>query len=172
VRRTGGYSILELVVALALTSLVVLVGLQFIAESMILYRDAGRAVRNSPLPLAMATVRRDIQDASGVATVAITGWSDHPLHLVKWDGEHVSLAVVEGALVRFVIGPMGEPVSRRVLIRGVTAWWWRAANHSTLDVRITVLENPDPTAGARSRVNRRTEVRRFVLRGSPGGRTW
>jgi hypothetical protein len=120
----------------------------------------------------MATVRRDIHNAAGVEALQTPGWQTLPLRLVAWDGQRVRLSLEGDALVRHHVDLLGGTSSRRVLMRGVTSWWWRFANTTTVDVRVTVLNQPDPRPSRRQMVERRTEVRRFVLRGTPNGLRW
>jgi prepilin-type N-terminal cleavage/methylation domain-containing protein len=167
-----GFTVIELMVSLVLTSVIMLVGFQLVAESITLFRNADRSVRIPPLALAMATVRRDIHNAAGVEALQTPGWQTLPLRLVAWDGQRVRLSLEGDALVRHHVDLLGGTSSRRVLMRGVTSWWWRFANTTTVDVRVTVLNQPDPMPSRRQMVERRTEVRRFVLRGTPNGLRW
>lgn len=169
--RRSGYTVVELVVALALSSVVVIAAAELIEQAMRLFRDAGLAARNPSLTVALAGVRRDIQDSAGVVP-GMVGWSDGPLDLVGWDGRRLRLARDGDALIRTAFDVSGSPSSRRVVGRGLTAWWWRQSGGSAIDVRLTVLVAPDPAPGRRAVVERRTEVRRFAMRGAPDGRRW
>ena len=170
--KTGGYSVVELLVALALTVVVVLVAGQLVAEAVELFGTAGQQVRDPAVILTVATVRRDIQDSTGLVSAPVVGWSTAPLDLLSWDGQRVRICHQGDALVRIPLDAMGRPTGRRVLCRGVTAWWWRMVSTSILDVRFTILEHPDPVPGRRSTARRRTEFRRFAIRGGSHGRSW
>jgi hypothetical protein len=120
----------------------------------------------------MATIRRDVQLAAGAVTSMTTGWSEDTLELLSWDGRRVRVFVDGDAIVRETVDEVGRSTGRRVLARGISSWWWRTPNPWTVDLRITAMVIPDPIPARRAIVVRRTETRRFVMRGSPGGRSW
>lgn len=170
--RARGFSLLELVVSLALTSLVILIGLQLVAESTTLFRDVDRAVKSSSVTLAVASIRRDAHSAAAALVVPVVPGEPVPLELRYWNGARVLLTLEGTALVRYYRSADGATTGRRVLLRGVTSWWWSYANGSTIEIRITVLNYSDPRPSRRQSVERRTEARVFALRGSPDGRRW
>lgn len=167
-----GHTVPELLVALALTSVVVLAAAQLVGEAVRLVDRTGRAMRSPTLTLAMATIRRDVQDAAGAAGPAKSGWSEGDLELIYWDGGRVRLSMEGDAVVREGIDGLGRRSRRRVLARGITSWWWRSRNPWTVDVRMTAMVTPDAKPGERAAIVRHTETRRFVMRGSPEGRAW
>jgi hypothetical protein len=167
-----GYSTLELLTALALTSVVVLAAAQLVGEAVQIVDGTGRAMRSPTLTLAMATMRRDVQDAAGASAPTVPGWSEGTLELLFWDGRRVRLFLEGDAIVREGLDALGRSAGRRVLVRGITSWWWRTPTPWTVDFRMTAMVAPDPVPARRAAVLRRTETRRFVMRGSPGGRTW
>jgi hypothetical protein len=167
-----GYTTLELLVALALTSVVVLAAAQLVGEAVHIVDGAGRAMRSPSFTLAMATIRRDVQDAAGASVPISPGWSEQTLELLFWDGRRVHLFLEGDAIVREALDELGRSAGRRVLVRGVTSWWWRRPTPWIVDLRMTAMMVSDPMPMRRAAVPRRTETRRFVMRGSPGGRTW
>jgi hypothetical protein len=167
-----GSTLIELLVTLALSMVVVLSAAQLVAESVALVETGARAVRSPPLLLAVATVRRDVQTAAAVLSPPAVGWTQHPLELVDWEGRRVCIAEEDGAIVRTVSDPLGGHQRRRVVIRGVTSWWWRSSGPRTVDIRITALIVADPSVGGTTGAARRTEIRRFVMRGGLDGRSW
>jgi prepilin-type N-terminal cleavage/methylation domain-containing protein len=167
-----GYSVIELLIALALVTIIILGASQLVAESVVLFSRAGRSVRSPTLTLTMATLRRDVQDSAGLAVAVPLSWTQNPLELMTWDGRRIRINHDGDALVRETYDLLGQPAGRRVLTRGITAWWWRASNPWTFDLRVTATAVTDPVSGGRSSAVHRTETRRFVLRGAPGGRSW
>lgn len=167
-----GFTVFELLIVLALTSVVVLAAAQLVGEAAQLVDGAGRAMRSPSFTLTVATIRRDVQVAAGVTMSTTPGWSKDSLELVAWDGRRVRFVFDGDAVVREELDELGQPSARRVLARGITSWWWRTPNPWTVDVRITAMVNPDPIPARRASTLRRTETRRFVMRGAPGGRSW
>jgi YD repeat-containing protein len=171
-RRERGYSVIELLIVLSLAVLIVLGAAQLVAESVVIFERAGRALRAPSLTLTMATLRRDIQDSAAVVGVPPISWTQTPLDLVAWDGRRTRITHDGDALVRLSYDLAGQPTGRRVLARGVSSWWWRLSNPWTIDVRVIATAAADPLGGQRGALNRRTEVRRFARRGAPDGRSW
>ncbi len=171
-RRESGYSVIELLIALALVTVIVIGAAQLIAESVVLLDRAGRAVRNPSLTLAAAAVRRDVQGAVALACPPPVSWTQTPLEVLDWEGRRTGIRHEGDALVRITYGVDGFPKGRRVLTRGVVSWWWRVSGPGAVDVRLTALAVPGPGAGRGSGTFRLTETRRFALRGAGGGRRW
>ena len=170
--RDRGYTVPELLTVLALTSVVVLAAAQLVGEAVQIFAGTGRAMRSPSFTLAMATIRRDVHDAAGASVPTVPGWSQEDLELISWDGTRVRLFLDGDAIVREALDEHGRSSRRRVLARGVTSWWWRSPKPWTVDVRVAAMVAADPTTARRAAVLRRTETRRFVMRGSPGGRSW
>jgi hypothetical protein len=88
----------------------------------------------------------------------------------------VTVAFEGGNLVRSKIGDVTAADEQRVILRGVTAWWWRSPVPGVVDINITYLVNPEPERRV-SRdpgygLERRKENLRFAIRGSGGGSSW
>jgi hypothetical protein len=96
--------------------------------------------------------------------------------LVNHDGSLVSIELEGGNLVRQKTGGPGGPSDRRVILRGVTSWWWRCPVAGVVDLNITYLVNPEPERQASRSVGygleRRQENLRFAIRGGGGGTRW
>jgi hypothetical protein len=86
----------------------------------------------------------------------------------------VRLSVVGGELVRRTVGQGG--VDERVLLRGVTSWWWRSPAPGVVDINYGILVAPPPERHAALEVGaertRRIENLRFAVRGAGGGLWW
>jgi hypothetical protein len=96
--------------------------------------------------------------------------------LILHDGSRVRIELEGENLIREKTGGIGEPAEQRVILRGVTSWWWRCPVSGVVDLNITYLVNPaperhlsrDPGYGP----ERHKENLRFALRGGGGGTRW
>jgi len=170
-----GTSLVELLVVLALLSVMVLAGAQLVVHSMELLGATGRAVRNPLVVHVTSRLRHDVQEAVAVQTIEWV-WSEDPLILVKHDGTIVSVGLEDGDLVREKTDGSGGLPDRRVILRGVTSWWWRSPVADVVDLNITYLVNPAPERQVSRDVGygleRRQENLRFAIRGGGGGTRW
>jgi hypothetical protein len=170
-----GTSLVELLVVLALLSVMVIAAAQLVVHSMQLLGATGRAVRNPLVVHVTSRIRHDVQEAAGLKHHEWV-WSDEPLTLVNHDGSSVSLALDGGNLVRSKTEGAGSSAENRVILRGVTAWWWRSPVDDVVDVNITYLVNPAPerqvSRAAGHELERRQENFRFAIRGGGGGTRW
>ena len=174
-KGSRGTSLVELLVVLALMSMMVLVAADLVVHSIKLLGATGRSVRNPLLVHVNARLRRDVQEASGLQ-IEEWVWSDDPLLLVHHDGSLIRIALEDGALVRKIVGGPGGVADERVLLRGVTSWWWRSPVEGVVDLNIGYLVNPEPehqaALDAGSKLEHRQENLRFAVRSSGGGRHW
>ena len=170
-----GTSLVELLVVLALLSMMVLVAAQLVVHSMELLGATGRAVRNPLVVHVTARLRHDVQEAAALQRQEWV-WCEEPLVLVSHDGSLVRIALEDGSLVREKTGGAGDPPNRRVILRGVTSWWWRSPVENVVDLNITYLANPAPERQVSRDVGygleRRQENLRFAIRGGGGGTRW
>jgi prepilin-type N-terminal cleavage/methylation domain-containing protein len=170
-----GTSLVELLVVLALLSVMVIAAAQLVVHSMELLGATGRAVRNPLVVHVTSRMRHDVQEAAGLQ-MHESVWSDEPLILVHHDGSLVSFALEGGNLVRVKTNGAGSSQESRVILRGVTAWWWRAPVDDVVDLNITYLVNPAPERQVSRAVGygleRRQENLRFAIRGGGGGTRW
>ena len=170
-----GTTLVELLVVLALLSIMVLVAADLVVHSVRLLGAVGRSVQNPILVHVVNRLRNDVQEAAAVANPD-TIWSEDALVLVTRSGGFVRVGVEDGNLVRWTVAPGSGAVEERVLLRGVTSWWWRSPVTGVVDLNIGYLVNPSPER----RVSRdpgygrerRKENLRFAIRGSGGGRRW
>ncbi len=180
-RRSGalrcvrGTSLVELLVVLALLSVMILVGAQLVVHSMELLGATGRAMSNPLVVHVTSRLRHDVQEAAGLLRQESI-WSEEPLVLISHEGTFVSIGREDGNLVRTQMAGLGVPPDRRVILRGVTAWWWRNPVEGVVDLNITYLVNPEPERQSSRDVGygleRRQENLRFAIRGGGGGTRW
>ena len=171
----GGTSLVELLVVLALLSVMVLVAAQLVVHSMQLLDATARAVRNPLVVHVCSRLRHDVQEAAALQREEWS-WTDDPLVLVQHDGSRVRFELEGENLVREKTGVVGEASDQRVILRGVTSWWWKCPTSGVVDLNITYLVNPvperhvsrDPGYG----LERRKENLRFALRGGGDGTRW
>ena len=79
-RTTRGTSLVELLVVLALLSMMILAAAQLVIHSIQLLGATGRSVRNPILVHVTNRLRNDVQEAAGVAAVEDI-WTEDPLQL-------------------------------------------------------------------------------------------
>jgi len=175
VKLQRGTTLVELLVVLALVAIMVVAAAQLITYSIGLLGAAGRALGNPMMVHVNERIRRDIQEAAGLAAVEMI-WSDDPLRIRMHTGEIVAYSVVNGNLVREVVSAAGETNDERVVLRGVTSWWWRSTAPSLVDVNIGHLLYLPPEYNASRKIGydreRRVENLRFATRGGWGGAQW
>ncbi len=170
-----GTTLVELLVVLALVSIMVVAGAQLITHSIGLLGATGQAVRNPIMVHVNERIRRDVQEAAGLGVVELI-WSEEPLEIRTRTGSTVRYSVIDGNLVREEFAPTGPSPEGRVLLRGVTSWWWRSTAPAVIDINIGHLVHPPPESIS-SRVvgyeqERRIENLRFAMRGGWGGQRW
>lgn len=172
VRSDRGATLPEVLVGAALMAALLLIGARLVERSVTVIARVGREARGPSVELVRAQLRRDTQEALGVASGAI-GWSPGTLILIHNGGRTVELGLDGDELRRRVRDGSGVVVSDRVLAGGVTGWWWRPVSARIVDLKVTVLVHGGrPPSPGGTPPWRRTEVMRYALRTSPGGISW
>jgi len=175
VKAARGTSLVELLVVLALLSLMMLAAAQLVIHSIQLLGATGRSVRNPILVHVTNRLRNDVQEAAGVTAVEDI-WTEDPLELTTRAGGFVRIGVEKGNLVRRAVAPGSGDIEERVLLRGVVSWWWRSPAPGVVDLNIGYLVNPETEHHSAREVGwtreRRKENLRFAIRGSGGGSNW
>ena len=174
-REHHGTSLIELLVVLALLSIMILVAADLVIHSVKLLGATGRSVRNPSVVHVTNRLRNDVQEAAAV-TNSEELWSEDPLVLATRAGGLVRIGVENGDLVRRSEAPGSGAVEERVLLRGVTSWWWRSPEPGVVDLNIGYLVNASPERSVSREpgygLERRKENLRFAIRGSGGGTRW
>jgi prepilin-type N-terminal cleavage/methylation domain-containing protein len=185
-RCAAGYTLIEMVVALAVLAVALALAAGLLREAAWTLAGAAREARAPLAPLAAATLRRDVRASAGVAPhpLAIPGsslWLSDPLVLRGRPEGSVVYALEGDALVRRVLSPDGGAPRERDLLRGVTVWGWRLPAPGLVEVR-TSFAPPSPPGGLRHRrfltgttaggAGDRTVWLQAAPRAAPGGRGW
>jgi hypothetical protein len=175
VKAPRGTSLVELLVVLALLSMMMLAAAQLVIHSIQLLGATGRSVRNPILVHVTNRLRNDVQEAAGVTAVEDI-WTEDPLELTTRTGGVVRIGVEKGNLVRRTVAQGSGDIEERVLLRGVVSWWWRSPAPGVVDLNIGYLVNPETEHHTAREVGwtreRRKENLRFAIRGSGGGSNW
>lgn len=173
--RQEGTTLVELLVVVALVGIMVAGTAQLITHAIGLLGATGRAVRNPVMVHVNERIRRDIQEAAGLTAVEMI-WSEAPLEIRTRTGGTVVYSVVDGNLVRAAVSAAGGTTDRRVVLRGVTSWWWRSTAPSVVDINVGhVIHLPPEKISSRVAgydLERRIENLRFAVRGGWGGSQW
>lgn len=173
--KDRGTTLVELLVVLALVSVMVLVAADLIVHSIKLVGATGRSVRNPLVVHVTGRLRNDIQTAFGVRDPEAS-WSDTPLEIRTRDHRILRFEVVGGNLMRHNLSADGSLLDERLLLRGITAWWWQVPAPGVVDLRIGYLVAPGTEKQSSRDVGyakeRRTENLRFALRGYGLNRRW
>ena len=173
-RCNAGTTLVELLVVLALVGIMVVAAAELVSHSIALLGATGRAVGNPVMVTVTERIRRDIQEAASLEHVE-TVWSEAPLVLRSRSGSVIRYSRSGGDLLRESLESGGEPDSR-VVLRGVTSWWWRSTAPSLVDVNIGHLVHVPPEYRRSQAVGyereRRIENLRFAIRGGWSGASW
>lgn len=118
-RSAAGFSLLELLVSMALVLAALALGAQLLLEAQRTFALSGRAAREPLAGYAQAQLTADARNASGVAAgpggeLLLTG---NPIGTLRWERRG-------DELLRTLLDPTGKVVSRRPVLRRVTGWSW------------------------------------------------
>ena len=121
--KGGGFSLLEVVVALLLVGLVLLLATRLLREVHLTSLEVQRTLPDSVPQFAIQLLRHDIQRSRRTSTVP----GDGPLGLEQADGSRVVYDESVGRLVRTVVAADGSVLGERVVLRDVWRWSWHDA---------------------------------------------
>lgn len=181
VRRQGGFTLVEMVVVLAVTGVALMLAAGMLREAHVLATAAGRQLDDPLAEVATRRLRSDVQGSDRVLS-GFTGpqWLSGPLDLVGYyPGTLLRYQVADGELQRLVVDTGGEVLGREVWIHRLVGWRWRQVTPKLVDVEITYLRAPEasdwrlaggPGVPPPDRVER--ELLRLALRGEGRGAAW
>lgn len=168
--RQSGFTALEILISTLVLMLVMLIAIQMLGESGRLLSSAQVELGEPSMELTRQWLRRDVQGASALGSVAFQ-MSSGPLEL-RGHPDGILRYERSGAdLVRVILDADGEESGRRTMLRNVSNWSWRTLNASLVEVQIvyvrrerTVLIKAGGSPVVREAM---TERRSFALRGHP-----
>ena len=178
--REAGFTLIELVLAMALFLLGLALATQILMETAQLFAETSGEALDTPVPLVLARIRADVQGAVSVFPI------EDP------DGELVTLAIQgfgrqifyqkqDEALYRTVVPASGPPKKPTLLWRDVTAWKCKmlGPNLNLVNLEVTyrrrsVPRTPLPRLPAfRGSLTEELTQKMYLLpRGAGLGSTW
>lgn len=167
-RRRAGFSILELLIVLAIVSAALAIAGRLLLEAQRRSLIEERRALDSAVPIALKQLRLDVTAAAGGSGDAGLG---QPLTLTLPSGDRIAYRLADGDLVRAFSDPAGE----RVALRDVSDFRWRWLGGERPLVRIEVeyettrSSGPQAAAGLRVDVPRGRERRTLYLTLRGGG---
>lgn len=155
-RRAAGFTLAELLVALAVTAVAMALAAGLLDDARRLLAANGRSTAGEGSAATFAMLRRDVQAAADAgASGGATSWSSGRLDLPTPDGRVVRYELDRDTLVRRILDPAaaGRSVSLgrggRIALRGVSSWRWRRPAPRTVEIEV-VYRRPRPgPAGSR-----------------------
>jgi prepilin-type N-terminal cleavage/methylation domain-containing protein len=137
---TSGFTLVEVLVALAVLSIGLAVASRLVIESQLGLVRASAELGNGMPHYAVERLRSDLQQAD-VVTPPTPAWRSSPLVIafpagtdrtpIRWERSET------GDLERVILDTAGHPVVRHVTLRDVSAWRWRPVTPRLVDVEIT-----------------------------------
>jgi hypothetical protein len=119
--RQGGFTLVELSIALVLLIVGLLIAADLLMETSQLFAESAGESLDTPVPLVVARIRGDVQGGIGVATVRRTDGSLARV-VIQGLGEQIVYEKPGDTLVRTVAIAGAAPRGAETLWRGVIAW--------------------------------------------------
>lgn len=171
-----GFTLVELLVALAVLLLVLLLAGQILLESQRMLLRTAAELEGGPTELAISLLESDLQSARSIANPRLL-WTGAPLRLEGHPDGRLRWEVRDSRLERVLSDARDRDLERRVVVREVVTWRWRSIPPRLVDVALGVARTRAPRGpallarGAGTRRELREESLRVALRGA-GGRSW
>jgi prepilin-type N-terminal cleavage/methylation domain-containing protein len=121
-RRQAGFTIIEMMIVLVLLLVGMLIAADLLMESSRLFAETSGEVTDTPVPLAAARIRADIQGSTSVIPELspLTGRLDK-VH-IRGGGTEIVYQKIDDSIYRSIDSPGGPPQAPAPLWRGVTQW--------------------------------------------------
>lgn len=181
--RQSGFTLLEMVVVLAVVGVSLLLAAALLQEARALIQAAGAELTSPINGLATDRLRADLQEAAAVLSPpppSLDGWTGEPL-LLEAGGEG-GLAIAyqrEGReLVRRLLRDDGSEAVREVWLRDLARWRWRASAPNLVEIDLAYHRVPPASRqrldGGPGKPAPELAVARLLatLRGGGRGRGW
>ena len=177
----GGFTLIEISIALVLMMLGLLLAAQLLMETSKLFAETSGEAVDTPVPLVIARIRGDIQGSAAAAPVFLANGSLAAITMVGGPEGEVVYAKQGTDLFRSVVPLDGDPPKPPVLLwRNVTAWSCQIVPGTNLvDLQVTYRRRSEPHTPLavlpawRGALNEELTQRMFLLpRGGGLGSSW
>ena len=174
--RSGGFTLLEMLVTLLLVGLILLLSVQLLGRIQITSVQWRRTLPDPVPQFAIQLLRNDIHRSQAASGSPGTG----PMVLALSDGGLVIYETTLGQLVRVVTSADGTVEGERTVMRGLDLWSWRMVAQGLLEVQIVYRRHRDPGGRALGGIGGlkdpgarvATLTLRFAQRARPGRGVW
>ena len=178
-RRQEGFTLVEMSIALVLLIVGLMIAADLLMETAQLFAETSGESLDTPVPLAVARIRGDVQGGSSVSTVLLPDGSLAGV-LIQALGQRILYEKNGEALYRTVLPQGAPPQGPQPLWRGVTDWSCRdVAGTSLVEISVTyrrraVPRSPLPGMPAdRGPLSQQLTQKMLLLpRGAGLGDTW
>jgi hypothetical protein len=177
----GGFTLIEISIALVLMMLGLLLAAQLLMETSKLFAETSGEASDTPVPLVIARIRGDVQGSAAAAPVLLANGSLAAITMVGGPEGEVVYAKQGTDLFRSIVPSNGDPPKPPALLwRGVTAWSCQIVPGTNLvDLQVTYRRRSLPHTPLavlpawRGALNEKLTQRMFLLpRGGGLGTTW
>jgi prepilin-type N-terminal cleavage/methylation domain-containing protein len=138
--RRRGFTLLEVVLSLAVASLLLVLAAQLLRSAHLVFLDSAREALDPEPRLAAAWIRRDVREALGVAAGAEVD-SEPSLLLSMPDSSVVRYERNGPRFVRVRLDAAGNEVNRRALLAPLLAWSWSEPQPGLVAVSLATAEH-------------------------------
>ena len=178
----GGFTLIEISIALLLMMLGLLLAAQLLMETSKLFAETSGEATDTPVPLVLARIRGDVQGSAATAPVYLEDGSLAAITMVGGPEGEVIYVKQGTDLFRSIVPADGSPPPPPILLwRGVTAWSCQIVPGTTslVDLRVKYLRRSVPRTplavlpAYRGPLTEELTQRMFLLpRGGGLGDTW
>lgn len=143
-RSQGGFSVLEMVVVLAVVGVSLFLAAGLLQEARTLISATGAELTNPLTGLATDRLRADLQAAAPVPSLppSLDGWSTDPLLLRGTAGCSIVYERDGRALLRRLLDVDGTETGVEVLLKDLVRWRWRASAPNLVEIDLAYHRAP------------------------------
>ncbi len=135
--RQGGFSLLEMVVVLAVVGVSLFLAAGLLQEAQTLISATGAELTSPVAGLASDRLRTDLQASEPVGPFPpslLFGWSTEPLSLRRAGGSSIVYERDGRKLLRRLLDEEGTEAGVEILLRDVVQWRWRASAPNLVEI--------------------------------------